>query len=201
MTCLRLLTLWMTHCYCTLDLIAAHAVGKKNYIMDRSQYIVAECVNLQFLEVTKGVPHGSILVPVLLSLYLNNIGYLVENWHCAVLYCLLCEPGWSWSVLDVVEMSEKRTGVRQNPYWHNLVYTNKRSVIQPLRWWGTSSETQYRQMYWRLQELHHILHYVLACRTTWTNSEGRPIPGWRTGIADNLRGGYGHQDLADTEPY
>lgn len=44
----------------------------KNYLSDRSQCV--ENYNSALLNVNKGVPQGSILAPILFSIFINNLG-------------------------------------------------------------------------------------------------------------------------------
>ena len=51
----------------------------QNYLTDRTQAIVADGHQYGFLDVTKGVPQGSILGPILFTLNINGLGSLVKS--------------------------------------------------------------------------------------------------------------------------
>ena len=50
-----------------------------SYFTGRTQAIVADGHQSGFLEITKGVPQGSILGPILFTLYINGLGSLISN--------------------------------------------------------------------------------------------------------------------------
>jgi hypothetical protein len=51
----------------------------KNDFTDRTQCIATDGVNSGFLNITKGVPQGLILGPVLFTVYINNIDLSANN--------------------------------------------------------------------------------------------------------------------------
>lgn len=54
-----------------------------NYLADRSQCVFADGHKSDFLEITKGVPQGSILAPILFSIFINDFG---KDMHTAKLH-------------------------------------------------------------------------------------------------------------------
>ncbi len=44
-----------------------------SYLFPRTQCVVADCTQSTFLNVTKGIPQGSVLGPLLFTLYVKNI--------------------------------------------------------------------------------------------------------------------------------
>lgn len=55
-----------------------HVIGF-SYLTGRTQAIVADGHQSGFLEITKGLPQGSILGYILFTLYINEMGSLVSN--------------------------------------------------------------------------------------------------------------------------
>jgi len=65
----------------------------KHYLSNRSQWVQAEGIASSSLDVIKGVPQGSVLGPLLFTIYINSVGQNVPNanvpFHAddAVIYC------------------------------------------------------------------------------------------------------------------
>lgn len=57
----------------------AACIWFENYLTDRTQCVSFDGVKSDFLDITKGVPQGSILGPVLFTVYVNNSGLSVGN--------------------------------------------------------------------------------------------------------------------------
>lgn len=51
----------------------------QNYLSDRTQAVVADGYHSSFLRVTKGLPQGSILGPILFTLYINNLDSSIKD--------------------------------------------------------------------------------------------------------------------------
>jgi hypothetical protein len=51
----------------------------ENYLKDRTRCVLTNGVKSGFLDITKGVPQGSILGPVLFTIYINSVGLSVQN--------------------------------------------------------------------------------------------------------------------------
>ena len=50
-----------------------------NYLSDRPQCVAQEGMKSEFQRITKGVPQGSILGPIVFTLYINYIGKIVDS--------------------------------------------------------------------------------------------------------------------------
>lgn len=59
-----------------------------NYLSDQQQSVNLGTIRSEFLPISKGVPQGSILGPVLFTIYINNILSSLTNYH-AHLYAQL----------------------------------------------------------------------------------------------------------------
>ncbi len=51
----------------------------RNDLHNRSQYVVADDAQSELLNINKGVPQGSILGPVLFTIYNNNLRLFLNN--------------------------------------------------------------------------------------------------------------------------
>ncbi len=62
--------------------LSEHAIGLfNNYLSNRTQCLQADGFISSSLNVTKGVPHGSVLGLLLFTIYINNIDQNVNNTH------------------------------------------------------------------------------------------------------------------------
>ena len=52
-----------------------------SYLTDRSQYVEIDGVTSNILPLSTGVPHGSILGPLLFLIYMNDIPYCTEHFN------------------------------------------------------------------------------------------------------------------------
>jgi len=73
-----------------------------NYLSDRTQCIKHDGVQSDFLPILKGVPQGSVLGPILFTIYINNLNWHVPdaNFHFyaddTVIYC--CAPSLTQAI-------------------------------------------------------------------------------------------------------
>jgi retron-type reverse transcriptase len=50
-----------------------------NYLHERTQATMADGIKSEFLELQKGVPQGSVIAPLLFTIYINNINDNMRN--------------------------------------------------------------------------------------------------------------------------